>query len=92
MATWDHWEPSVYAWVVICRNVKVHRHVNVNAGHKIPLAETDAFSPPPVINGPFLVRCDECGQEYEYELDEVVRLKLELPPSFEPHPLFQGAI
>jgi len=43
MVTWDHWEHSAYAWVVICRNVKIHRLVNVNAGHKIPLAETDAF-------------------------------------------------
>lgn len=89
MATWDHWEQSVYAWVVICRNVKVHQHVTVNAGHKIPLAETDALTPPPAINRPFLVRCDQCGREYEYELEEVLRLKLELPVSFTPHPLFQ---
>jgi hypothetical protein len=89
MATWDHWEHFAYAWVVICRNLKVHRHVNVNEGHKIPLAKTDAFGPPPAINGPFLVECDECGQEYEYELDEVLRLELKLPPSFKPHPLFQ---
>ena len=89
MVTWDHWEHSAHAWVVICRNVKIHRHVNVNAGHKIPLAETDAFSPPPAINRPFTVRCDACGMEYEYELGEVLRLEMELPASFKPHPLFR---
>jgi len=89
MVTWDHWEQSAYAWVVICRNAKVHLHVNVNAGHKIPLAETDAFAPPPALSGPFTVLCDECGKEYSYEPDELLRLELELPASFKPHPLFQ---
>ena len=69
--------------------MKIHRHVNVNAGHKIPLAETDAFSPPPAINGPFTVRCDACGNEYVYGPDEVLRLEMELSASFKPHPLFQ---
>ena len=34
MATWDHREQSVCAWVVICRNVQVHQYVTVKAGHK----------------------------------------------------------
>jgi hypothetical protein len=34
MGTWDHREHFAYAWVVICRNLKVHRHVNVNEGTK----------------------------------------------------------
>jgi hypothetical protein len=89
MVTWDHWEQFAYAWIVICRNVKIHRHVNVDAGHKIPLAQTDAKAPPPPINGPFTVRCDACGMEYEYELGEVLRLEMELPASFKPHPLFR---
>jgi hypothetical protein len=41
-------------------------------GHKIPLAETDAFEPIPV-SGPFLVKCDECGQENTYEPCEVLK-------------------
>lgn len=89
MVTWDHWESPVYAWVVICRNVKVHHHVNVNAGHKIPLAETDAFSTPPAISDSFTVRCDDCGKEYDYEPDEVLRVELTVPDNFTPHPLFR---
>lgn len=83
------WDSSAYASVVICKNKKVHGHVNVNAGHKIPLAETDAFRPPRDLGGPFMVLCDECGKEYSYEPDEVLRLELELPRSFKPPPLFQ---
>lgn len=37
-----------------------------------------------------MVLCDECGKEYPYEPDEVLRLELELPGSFKPHPLFQS--
>ncbi len=74
---------------MICKNVRVHRHVNVNAGHKIVLGETDAFEPPPVLNSPFLVRCNDCDKEYSYEAGEVLRHELELPASFMPHPLFR---
>jgi hypothetical protein len=52
----SHWENSAYCWVVICKNKKVHRAVNLNAGHKIPLAETDAFAPAPTIDGSFVSR------------------------------------
>jgi hypothetical protein len=57
-------------------------------GHKIPLGETDNFGPMPV-NGPFMAQCDECGEELSYEPAEVLRLELELPASFTPHPLFR---
>ena len=56
-------------------------------GHKIPLAETDAFEPVPV-SGPFYVRCDECGVEHSYEPEEVMRIEMELPESFTTHPRF----
>lgn len=82
------WEDSAYAWVVICRNKRFHKHTNVMYGHKIPLAETDAFATPPALNSPFTVQCDECGREYSYEPGEVLRLELELPASFKPHPSF----
>jgi len=58
-------------------------------GHKIPLGETDAVSPPPALTGAFSARCDECGEEHEYKPDEVLRAELELPASFTPHPLFK---
>jgi len=89
MAVWDAWENPVYCWVVICKNAKVHSSANVNAGHKIPLAETDAFDPPPHLYGPFKVLCDDCGKEYEYTPEEVLRIEMEAPPSLEPHPLFR---
>jgi len=85
----SHWENPAYCWVVICKNKKVHRADNVNAGHKIPLAETDAFAPAPAIAGSFMVLCDDCGKEYSYEPKEVLRLEMELPASLKPHPLFR---
>ncbi len=57
-------------------------------GHKIPLGETDAFESLPV-SEPFVVRCDECGDERSYEPAEVLRLELALPESFTPHPRFR---
>jgi len=89
MGAWSPWENSNYCWVVICKNVKAHRQVNVNAGHKIALGETDAFESPPTMNGSFLVRCNDCDKEYSYEAGEVLRHELELPASFMPHPLFR---
>ena len=83
------WENSAYAWVVICKNKKFHRHINVMYGHKIPLGETDTYTAAPALSGPFTAKCDECGKEYSYEPGEVLRFELELPASFTPHPLFQ---
>lgn len=83
------WENSAYAWVVICKNKKFHRHVNVMYGHKIPLGETDPYTAAPALSGPFTAKCDECGKEYSYEPGEMLRFELELPASFTPHPLFQ---
>ena len=84
MGAWDN--PN-YCWVVICKNEKAHRGPNVMFGHKIPLGETDAFETPPV-GEPFVVRCNDCGQEYSYEPQDVLRFELELPASFTPHPRF----
>jgi hypothetical protein len=47
----DPWGNVTYCWVVICKNAKAHRQTNVLIGHKIPLAETDAFESLPV-SGP----------------------------------------
>jgi len=87
MAASNPWENSAYCWVVICKNAKVHSSANVNAGHKILLAETDAFEPLPV-TGSLLVKCDECGEEYMYEPAEVVRLEMAAPEHFTTHPRF----
>jgi hypothetical protein len=81
------WDNPNYCWVVICKNEKAHRGPNVMFGHKIPLGETDAFETPP-IGEPFVVRCNDCGQEYSYEPQDVLRFELELPASFTPHPRF----
>jgi len=58
------------------------------SGHKIPLAETDAVESLPV-SGPFLVECDDCGEEYSYEPADVLRLEFELPDGFVTHPRFR---
>jgi len=89
MGAWSSWDNPNYYWVVICKNVKFHRVANVNAGHKIPLGETDAFTPLPTITSPFVAECDECGKEYSYGPEEVLRLELAPPESFAPHPLFR---
>jgi hypothetical protein len=49
-------------------------------------AKTDAFSPPPALEGAFSVRCDECGQEYSYNAKDVARIEFALPARFIPHP------
>jgi hypothetical protein len=81
------WESRGYCWVVICKNTRFHNSENVMFGHKIPLAETDAFESLPVKES-FLVHCDECGQENTYEPGEVVRLEFEIPNGFVAHPRF----
>ncbi len=91
MTSWSNWDQSTYCWVVICKNARFHRHANTMFGHKIPLGETDAVTSPPAITGPFVARCDECGKEYSYVPEEVMRLELALPESFTPHPLFQNS-
>src|SRR2546428_623318 len=71
MSSLDAWANPSYCWVVICKNA-------------IPLAETDPFEPLP--SGPFLVQCDECGEEHSYDPAEVLRLEFELPNGFTTHP------
>ena len=90
MGAWSHWENDNYCWVVICKNKKFHRHTNLLYGHKIPLGETDAVSPVPTVALAFSARCDECGEEHSYKPEEVLRVELNLPDSFTPHPLFSG--
>ena len=84
------WEDNSYFWVVLCRNHWFHARKNLFFRHKIPLAETDAFTSRPPVNRPFKVRCDECGKEYVYKPSEVLRTEQEPPESFIPHPLFRG--
>ena len=83
------WEDSSYCWVVTCKNHIYHIPRNFIYRHKIPLAEADAVSSHPPINGSFRVRCDMCGKEYVYKPSEVSRLEKELPEGFIPHPLFR---
>ena len=89
MTSWSPWDNPSYCWVVICKNKRFHRHANTMFGHKIPLAETDAVSAPPAVSGPFVVQGDECGEEYTYRAEEVLRVELGLSESFVPHPLFR---
>jgi hypothetical protein len=85
----EMWADSHYVWVVLCKNHWGHLRVNLFYRHRIPLAETDPVDPRPVLNGPFRVRCDECGKEYLYKPSEVLRFEQELPENFTPHPLFR---
>jgi hypothetical protein len=77
-----------YVWVVVCKNRRFHVRQNLWFGHKIPLGETDAFLPPPNVEGCLHVRCDECGQEYAYKPKDLLRTELDLPERFTPHPMF----
>ena len=83
------WEDSRYFWVVLCRNHWFHARKNLLFRHRIPLAETDAFAARVPIDGLLKVRCDECKKEYVYKPSEVMRVELEPPESFTPHPLFR---
>jgi hypothetical protein len=79
-----------YFWVVLCKNRGVHNKYNLFSRHAIPLAETDEISPARKV-GDFTVRCDDCGQEYTYNAEEVLRAELDPPESFTPHPLFRDS-
>ncbi len=79
---------SQYAWVVLCKNHKFHKRQNLFFGHRIPLGETDAILPPPALDSRIHIRCDECGAEYAYRPQDLLRIELELPASFTPHPFF----
>lgn len=83
------WEDANYCWVVLCKNRWYHFQRNRFSSHRIPLAGTDAVMPPPDLEGPFAVRCDECGKEYLYQPSEVRRYEQDLSESFAPHPLFR---
>jgi hypothetical protein len=85
------WDDIRYFWVVHCKNHWFHVRKNLFFRHRIPLAETDAFTSRPAIDCRFRARCDECGKEYLYKASEVVRFEQEARSveSFTPHPLFQ---
>jgi hypothetical protein len=85
----EMWADSHYVWVVLCKNHWFHLRKNLFYRYRIALAETDPVDPRPVLNGPFRVRCDECGKEYFYKPSEVLRFEQELPENFTPHPLFR---
>ena len=82
------WDSSQYCWVVVCKNDKSHP-TDGAFGHRIPLGETDAYSPRPALAGNLVVRCDDCGEERSYEPAEVLRFEQSVPASFTPHPLFR---
>jgi hypothetical protein len=79
---------SDYCWVVICKNHRVHHKGNTSFEHRIVLAETDSYSPLPMMSE-VKVRCDACGEEYSYKPKEVLRAEINTPANFEPHPLFR---
>jgi hypothetical protein len=83
------WEDANYCWVVLCKNHWFHMRQNFFFRHRVPLAETDTVSSLPSLGKRFTVRCDECGKTYTYKPKDVLRVELELPESFRPHPLFR---
>ncbi len=64
--------------------MQAHYNANMMFGHKIPLVETDPFESLPV-TGPFLVQCDECGQEHSYDPGEVLRIEMSTSETFTTH-------
>jgi serine/threonine protein kinase len=83
----EAWQDITYAWVVLCKNYFFHMQQNLFFRHRIPLAYTDPYSPVPEIDGPFEVRCDNCGKTYVYKRRDLRRYEGEVP-KFKTHPLF----
>ncbi len=83
----EAWQDITYSWVVLCKNYFFHMQQNFFFRHRIPLAYTDPHSPVPEIDGPFEVRCDNCGKTYVYKRRDLRRYEGEVP-KFETHPLF----
>lgn len=81
------WQDIHYSWVVFCKNYFFHMRQNLFFRHRIPLAYTDPFSPVPDVQGPFKVRCDDCGKTYVYKRSDLRRYEGEVP-KFTTHPLF----
>jgi hypothetical protein len=81
------WQDIHYSWVVLCKNYFFHMRQNLFFRHRIPLAYTDPFSPIPDVEGPFKVRCDDCGKTYVYKRSDLRRYEGEVP-KFTTHPLF----
>jgi hypothetical protein len=82
-------EDRDYFWVVLCKNHRFHHKGNTSFAHQIPLCETDAYSPLPVLTTTVTVRCDACGEEYAYRAVDIMRNEIAAPASFEPHPMFR---
>jgi len=78
-----------YFWVVLCKNHRFHHKGNTSYSHQIVLAETNAFSPLPMLTQQVSVRCDACGAEYSYKPAEILRGEMETAPAFVPHPMFK---
>jgi len=83
----EAWQDLTYSWVVLCKNYFFHMQQNLFFRHRIPLAYTDPYSPVPEIDGPFEVRCDNCGKTYVYKRRDLRRYEGEVP-KFKTHPLF----
>jgi eukaryotic-like serine/threonine-protein kinase len=88
-STTGAWQDVHYYWVVLCKNYFFHMRQNLFFRHRIPLAATDPFSPVPSLDGPFKVRCDDCGKTYTYKRSDVRRYEQEITKAFTPHPLFR---
>jgi len=78
-----------YFWVVLCKNHRFHHKGNLSYEHQIVLGETDAYSALPMLTQRISVRCDSCGEEYDYSQNEVLRNLMEVPEGFIAHPLFR---
>jgi hypothetical protein len=83
----EAWQDITYCWVVLCKNYFFHMQQNLFFRYRIPLAYTDPYSPVPEIDGPFEVRCDNCGKTYVYKRRDLRRYEGEVP-KFKTHPLF----
>jgi hypothetical protein len=83
------WQDIRYHWVVLCKSYFFHMKQNLFYRHRIPLAVTDPYAPVPALDGPFKVRCDDCGKTHTYKRSEVRRYEQEITKSFTPHPLFR---
>ena len=75
--------------LIVCKNHRFHHKGNTGYQYRILLGETDAFSSLPMLPEEMKVRCDSCGEGYSYKQKEILQDEVQVPETFDPHPLFK---
>jgi hypothetical protein len=77
-----------YAWAVVCKDKRFHRHQNLYFGRKIALGETDAFSSPPPCRDPLPYAVIGAERSIPTSPKSCLRIELDFPKGLKPHFFF----